>query len=171
MNKPAQGAGINGTVCVFRKPVPASEVLQQEVWLKDEEISGEQLFPFLSSKKKRAFLNADILVTGPKFGYGSSMESIVKAIISSGITAIVGENFPPGFFRNAVNLGLPVFIAPGVAGAVKDGDHIEIQNNTQKIIHISSDTSYAIQPLPDFVGKIVEMGGVERYMKEMLREQ
>lgn len=107
----------------------------------------------------------DVLVGGRNFGCGSSREHAPIAIQSCGVSAVLAPSFARIFYRNAVNIGLPVLIC-GDAGRIQEGDEIEVDAmNGVAINHTRSET-YSTDPLPPFVARIAEAGGILAYVRE-----
>jgi 3-isopropylmalate/(R)-2-methylmalate dehydratase small subunit len=109
----------------------------------------------------------DIIVAGENFGCGSSREHAPLALKGAGITAVVAKSFARIFFRNAINIGLPLFICSEVDG-IRDGDSLEIDMAGGVIHNQSRGESYKTTPLPLFLQEIVEAGGLVEYTKRMV---
>jgi len=107
----------------------------------------------------------DIVVGGNNFGCGSSREHAPLALKGAGISAVVAKSFARIFFRNAINIGLPLFICPDV-DRIKDGDPIEIDMAAGVIHNLGSGESYKTTPLPLFLREIVEAGGLVEYTRQ-----
>lgn len=105
----------------------------------------------------------DVIIAGRNFGCGSSRETAPLALKASGIDAIIARSFARIFYRNAVNLGLPVFISQVIPEAVQDGDigEIDLSNFTLKI----REKIHDLPKPPQFVMDIVRSGGVINYLK------
>ena len=106
----------------------------------------------------------DIIVAGKNFGCGSSREHSPIAIKAAGVEAILSENFARIFFRNAINIGLPIYISPDV-DKFDDGDEIETDYNAGIIKNKTKNIEIHVKPLPEFVQKIVEAGGLIGFLK------
>lgn len=102
----------------------------------------------------------DFIVAGRHFGSGSSRESAPAAIKSSGIAAVIAESFSRIFYRNAVTIGLPVMICPGISDAVTDGDALEIEMETGEIRNLTTEETLQADPIPDALLGIYEAGGL-----------
>ena len=113
--------------------------------------------------KLRSF---DILVAGRNFGCGSAREQAATAIQGLGIKAVVACSFARTFYRNAINDGLPIVECPALYPAVAEGDQIRIDLAAGKIYH--SDEEYPFPQMPDYVRKILELGGLAAYLKVQL---
>lgn len=111
----------------------------------------------------------DILIVGQNFGAGSSRQQAVDCFISLGISAIIGESFGAIFFRNAINAGMPIFTAQGIASAdVKSGDEIEVNISTGSIRNITKNVDLPrAKPISDVQRKIMEAGGLLKLAEQM----
>jgi 3-isopropylmalate/(R)-2-methylmalate dehydratase small subunit len=107
----------------------------------------------------------DIIVAGEQFGVGSSREQAVMCLKYAGIRAIVAESFGRIFYRNAINLALPVLICPHVTDSVDTGDFIEIDFDHARIINHTRNLELNAEPMPEFCKKIIDAGGLIPYLK------
>lgn len=106
----------------------------------------------------------DIIVADDNFGCGSSREYAPFALKRREIGGIIANSFARIFFRNAVNLGIPLFVAPEVATAVRDGDEAELDVVAGQLV--VNGATFTLPPLPDFAQEIMEAGGIVRYVRE-----
>jgi 3-isopropylmalate/(R)-2-methylmalate dehydratase small subunit len=118
---------------------------------------------FLSKVKQ-----GDIIVAGKNFGCGSSREHAPIAIKSSGIACVIAETFARIFYRNAINIGLPILECPEAAAAISDGDQISIDFDTGKITNISKNTQYTAAPFPGFMQELIAADGLIGYIKKQI---
>jgi 3-isopropylmalate/(R)-2-methylmalate dehydratase small subunit len=110
--------------------------------------------------------SGDIIVAENNFGCGSSREHAPIAIKATGVSAVIANSFARIFFRNSINIGLPILESPEAVKAIKNGDIIEI-NLTQGIIkNITKKEIYQSQPFPEFMQKIIKAGGLLSYIKK-----
>jgi 3-isopropylmalate/(R)-2-methylmalate dehydratase small subunit len=107
----------------------------------------------------------DIMVAGRNFGCGSSREHAPIAIKESGISLIIAESFARIFYRNAINIGLPIVECPGAAQAIEDGDEVEMDFDTGIIRNIRSGKTYSAEPFPKFIQSIITAGGLAGAVK------
>ena len=107
----------------------------------------------------------DFIVAGRNFGCGSSREHAPVAIRSAGVRAVVAESFARIFYRNAINIGLPILICPGVSDQISDGDQVEVDFQAGMVTNLSSGARLQADPLPEFVLKIAEAGSIVEYVK------
>jgi 3-isopropylmalate/(R)-2-methylmalate dehydratase small subunit len=110
-----------------------------------------------------AVKKGDLIIAGRNFGCGSSRETAPLALKASGIEAIIANSFARIFYRNAVNLGLPVFVSQGIPEAAQDGDtgEIDLNNFTLKI----GGKIHDLPKPPQFVVDIIRSGGIIDYLK------
>ena len=106
----------------------------------------------------------DIIVAGNNFGCGSSREHSPVAIKAAGISAVIAKSFARIFFRNSINIGLPLFISED-SERIDDGDEVEIDFDTGKIKDKTKNIILKVKPLPAFMQKIVEKGGLVEFLR------
>ena len=107
--------------------------------------------------------DGDVVVAGVNFGCGSSRESAPRALKASAISAVVAESYARIFYRNAVNIGLPVFIAPGVSGAVHDADEVTL--DTEAGVLVTPRGSFELQGATGLLADVLAAGGIVRYVQ------
>ncbi len=107
----------------------------------------------------------DILVAGPNFGCGSSREHAPMAIKAAGISCVIAPTFARIFYRNAINMGLPILESAEAAAAIAEGDTVEIDFDTGRIADATTGKTYQAQPFPPFLQRIMESGGLVGYVK------
>lgn len=110
----------------------------------------------------------DIIVAGENFGCGSSREHAPIALKASGVSLVIAKSFARIFFRNAINIGLPIMENPHIADETEKGDIIEADINTGVIKNATKNKTYQAAPFPDSIQKIVNTGGLINYTKEKL---
>lgn len=108
----------------------------------------------------------DIMVAGDNFGCGSSREHAPIAIKESGISCVIAKSFARIFYRNAINIGLPILECPDAASSIEDGDIVSVDFETGVIKDITKGIEFKSQPFPEFIKKIIECGGLVNYVKE-----
>ena len=107
----------------------------------------------------------DVLIGGKNFGCGSSREHAPIAIKGSGVQCIVAESYARIFFRNAVNIGLPILTCQGIS-TVEDGSELMVELTSGLIQDRTKGQDFQAQPLPDFIMKIVKAGGIIPYLQK-----
>jgi 3-isopropylmalate/(R)-2-methylmalate dehydratase small subunit len=112
----------------------------------------------------------DIIVADTNFGCGSSREVAPIAIKGSGTSAVIAKSFARIFYRNALNIGLPIFEAPEAVDGIESGDEIEIDPPTGTIRNITKGTEYKSAAFPPFMQSLIEAGGLQPYVERRLEE-
>lgn len=110
--------------------------------------------------------NGDIIVANKNFGCGSSREHAPLAIKCAGVSCVIAETFARIFYRNAINIGLPIIECPEAAKAIEAGDEVEIDFDTGMIINKTKGETFKGQAFPPFMQKIIEAGGLVNYINE-----
>jgi 3-isopropylmalate/(R)-2-methylmalate dehydratase small subunit len=102
----------------------------------------------------------DIIVAGDNFGCGSSREHAPLGILGAGVPVVVAESFARIFYRNAINVGLPVIEAPGISKEFQEGDEIVVDITTGTIENLRTGRAMVGTPLPPNMLRIIEAGGL-----------
>lgn len=119
---------------------------------------------FLSKVKE-----AKIIVAGENFGCGSSREHAPLALKAAGVGCIIAVSFARIFFRNAINIGLPILEARKVFQETKEKDILKVDTVKGKIINLTRDKVYFATPYPKFLQDLIEKGGIEKWVKERIK--
>lgn len=106
----------------------------------------------------------DIMVANKNFGCGSSREHAPIAIKAAGISCVIAETFARIFYRNAINIGLPIIECPEAARAIEAGDEVEIDFDSGVITDVTKGISYKGQAFPPFMQKIIAAEGLINYI-------
>lgn len=109
----------------------------------------------------------DIIAAGSNFGCGSSREHAPLAIKSAGISCVIAPSFARIFYRNAINIGLPILECADAVRITAD-DEVEVDLETGKITNVTKGESYTAQPFPDFLTKLIGIGGLVPYVRARL---
>lgn len=107
----------------------------------------------------------DIIVAGKNFGCGSSREHAPIAIKAAGVSCVIAPNFARIFYRNAINIGLPILECDAAAEAIAAGDEVEVDLDNGEIKNLKSDQVYQAIPFPEFMQGIMNQGGLINYIK------
>lgn len=113
----------------------------------------------------------DIVVAGGNFGCGSSREVAPLSIKASGIAAVVAPSFARIFYRNAINIGFPIFESPDAYEGIDEGDEIEIDPDSGVIHDLTKGTQFESAAFPEFVQTIMSKGGLRGYAEEVLAQR
>ena len=106
----------------------------------------------------------DIIVADKKFGCGSSREHAPIAIKASGISCVIAETFARIFYRNAINIGLPIIECKEAAAGIEDGDEVEVDFDSGIIYNRTKGTQFKGQAFPEFMQKIIQAEGLINYI-------
>jgi len=110
----------------------------------------------------------DIIVGGKNFGCGSSREHAPIAIKAAGVSCVIAGSFARIFYRNAFNMGLPIFESPEAANGIGTGDKVEVDPATGAIRNLSTGARFSAEPYPPFMMDLIKAGGLIPFL---LREQ
>ena len=110
----------------------------------------------------------DVIVAGVNFGCGSSREHAVFSIKGCGVSAVIAKSFARIFFRNSINLGLPVLESPEAVDAIEAGDELDVDLATGTIRNLTSEQVFKAKPYEPFMLEIIEAGGLVDYTKRRL---
>jgi 3-isopropylmalate/(R)-2-methylmalate dehydratase small subunit len=113
----------------------------------------------------RKVKEGDMIVAGENFGCGSSREHAPLAIKALGISCIISKTFARIFYRNSINIGLPILECVEAVDNIKEGDVLRVELGTGTIINVSTGKSFQSQPFPEFMQQIIEAGGLIEYVK------
>lgn len=118
----------------------------------------------------RDFINkvskGDIIVARKNFGCGSSREHAPMAIKAAGVSCVIAETFARIFYRNSINIGLPIIECPEASRCIEAGDEVEIDFDTGVIYDRTQDRSFKGQPFPEFMQKIIKAEGLMNYISK-----
>lgn len=108
----------------------------------------------------------DIIVADKNFGCGSSREHAPIAIKAAGVSCVIAETFARIFYRNAINIGLPIIECPEAAKDIRDGDEVEVDFDSGIIYNRTSGKQYQGQAFPEFMQKIIKAEGLINYINQ-----
>ncbi len=110
----------------------------------------------------------DIIIGGKNFGSGSSREHAPLAIKSAGVSCVIAESFARIFYRNSINIGLPILESPEAVNAINNGEEISVDLEKGEIKNLSTGKKFDSAPFPDFMRKIIDDGGLISSIKRRL---
>ncbi len=108
----------------------------------------------------------DIMIGGFNFGCGSSREHAPLAIKTAGISCVIAKTFARIFYRNAINIGLPILECEAASDAISAGDQVEIDFDTGVITNVTKGETYNAEPFPEFIQDIISGGGLMASIKK-----
>ena len=129
---------------------------------------GEELAKHCMEDIDKDFVNkvqkGDIIVANKNFGCGSSREHAPLAIKCAGVSCVIAETFARIFYRNAINIGLPIIECPEAAKAIENGHEVEVDFDSGVITDKTTGESFTGQAFPPFMQKIITAGGLVNYI-------
>jgi 3-isopropylmalate dehydratase small subunit len=112
----------------------------------------------------------DVIVAAENFGCGSSREHAPRALLGAGIRCVIAKSFARIFFRNSINIGLPL-IEADVFDRIDETDQIELQFDDGRIKNLTKEEEYQFNPLPEFMQKLLESGGLINYIEKQKKKR
>lgn len=119
----------------------------------------------IDAKFASAVKPGDILVAGRNFGCGSSREHAPLAIKTCGVGCVIAASFARIFYRNALNIALPILECPEAAAAIRNGDRVSIDFDSGTIVDETTGARFAAEPFPPFMRELIKAGGLAAYLK------
>ena len=110
----------------------------------------------------------DIIVAGTNFGCGSSREHAPMALKASGISCVIAQSFARIFYRNSLNIGLPILECADAADKTDTGDIVEVELSTGEIVNTTKGLTFRAEPIPDFMLELIDAGGLIKYTKRRI---
>ncbi|MBM4040113.1 MAG: 3-isopropylmalate dehydratase small subunit [Planctomycetes bacterium] len=111
----------------------------------------------------------DVVVAGENFGCGSSREHAPVALTGAGVACVIARSFARIFFRNAINIGLPLLECPEAADAIAAGDEVQVDLARGVIRDLTTGREFQAEPMPDFMRAIFDAGGLVEFAKRRLQ--
>jgi fatty-acyl-CoA synthase len=113
----------------------------------------------------------DLIVAGSNFGCGSSREVAPLSIKSAGVSTVIAKSFARIFFRNAINIGLPILESEEAVDGIQEGDEVEVEPATGIIRNLTRGTTFQAAPYPEFLQRIIQRGGLLSYVEDRLAQK
>lgn len=132
----------------------------------DKDQTAEHLFELAYPEIRARLKPGEILVADKNFGCGSSREQAAAAVKFSGVAAVIAASVARIFFRNSINLGLPVIVSPAAAEKIQAGDLLEIDMAAGKVHNITRHETYSSAPLDPQAVELLKAGGLVPYLKQ-----
>ena len=115
--------------------------------------------------------SGDMIMATTNFGCGSSREHAPLAIKGAGVSCIIAASFARIFFRNSINIGLPLLECAEAVANTKDGDTLEVELSSGRIVNITSGMVFTAKPYPDFMAELISAGGLIEYTRKRLTDR
>ena len=122
----------------------------------------------LDSEFKQKSQTRKVIVAGRNFGCGSSREHAPIAIKASGVELVIADSFARIFYRNAIDIGLPIIECPAAAAAIRDGDEVEADLDAGIITDVTTGERFTAAPFPPFIQQIIRCGGIANFVREKI---
>ena len=130
------------------------------------EEASEHVFEGIAPDFVRKFEPGEIIVGGSNFGCGSSRETAPDALKALGVSVVAAESFGRIFFRNAIAIGLPVLVCPGISNEVTQGDEIEIDIENARVKNLATGNEIQGEPLHEMMLTSLRKGGIMKLLSE-----
>ncbi|ADY56442.1 3-isopropylmalate dehydratase, small subunit [Syntrophobotulus glycolicus DSM 8271] len=114
----------------------------------------------------REVKTGDIIIGGKNFGCGSSREHAPLSIKAAGVKAVIANSFARIFYRNSLNIAMPILECPEAVAGIEHGDEVEVDLETGAIKNMTKGTSFQARPFPPFMQELIKAGGLVPYVKE-----
>ena len=156
---------MKGTVWKFGDDIDTDIILPGRYLIyTDEEKLSQHCMEGLDDKFNEKCKKGDFIVAGKNFGCGSSREHAPIALKGVGVAAVIAESFARIFYRNAINIGLPIIECPEAAQGIEAGDEVEVDFDSGMIYNRTKGTEFKGQPFPEFMQKIIKAEGLVNYI-------
>jgi 3-isopropylmalate/(R)-2-methylmalate dehydratase small subunit len=119
----------------------------------------------------KKMVRGDIIVAGTNFGCGSSREHAPLAIKTAGVSCVIAKSFARIFFRNSINIGLPLLESVEAVDNSNNGDTLEIDLSTGNIKNVTNGKTFSAKPYPEFMSELINAGGLVEYTKKRLAQR
>ena len=163
---------IKGQAFVFGKNVDTDQIYPGRfVELTDVEDVAKHAMEGADPNFVKEFKAGDIIVAATNFGCGSSREHAVITLKGIGVGAILADSFGRIFYRNAINLGIPVIVCPGIKEIIKKGDLVNVNILSGEVSNETTGKIIKAEPLSDYVMNILKHGGIKPMIKKQLEQQ
>lgn len=160
---------LKGTVHKYGANVDTDAIIPARYLnVSDPEELAKHCMEDIDSEFARQVRSGDIIVATTNFGSGSSREHAPLAIKSSGVGCVIAQSFARIFYRNAINIGLPILECAVLAQHCDSGDILEVELSTGEILNVSNGLAFKAKPYPDFMLELLQAGGLIEYIKEKI---
>ncbi|MCX6695679.1 MAG: 3-isopropylmalate dehydratase small subunit [Candidatus Altiarchaeota archaeon] len=157
---------VRGRVWKFASNVDTDQIIPAEYLVTgDPKELAKHAFEKVRPEFARQVKPGDIIVADDNFGCGSSREHAPRALMGCGVDCVIANSFARIFFRNSINIGLPLVECRIDA---KEGEIIEVDFKKGVVINVSSGKEFKFKPLPEFLMNLMESGGLVEYVKRQL---
>lgn len=151
---------IKGRVWCFKNNIDTDQIIGTQYLILPIEEMKKYTFEVVDRNFANEVKAGDIIVAGKNFGCGSSREQAPQVLKELGIKCIIAESFARIFFRNCINIGIPVIQIENIRELIKDGQIVEVNLEDGEMTNTFDNTIYTFNKLPDFLMEIINAGGL-----------
>ena len=163
---------INGKAWVFGDDIDTDVIIPARYLVtSDEKELGEHCMEDADADFVKKISAGDVLVGGENFGCGSSREHAPIAIKGAGMSCVIAKSFARIFFRNCINVGLPIFACPEAVDGISAGDEINADPEQGVITNRTTGKTYTVPPFSPFLQGLINAGGLVPYVKDRLTRE
>ncbi len=156
---------LKGKTWKFGNDINTDEIIPAKYLVSvDPKVLGENCMDGITPGFSKKIAAGDIIVGGKNFGCGSSREHAPLAVKGCGISCVIAESFARIFYRNSINIGLPIFECPEAAKSIEEGDEVEVDASTGLIRNLTKNKKYQAKPMPAFMQELIEAGGLMKWV-------
>ena len=160
---------ITGTAFVYGPNIDTDQIYPGRFLdLTDPEAVGQHAMEGADPEFVKQFQPGDIIVAATNFGCGSSREHAAVTLKAVGAGAVLADSFARIFYRNAINLGIPVLVCPGIHAMVSKGDRLTVDFATGRVTNETTGATIQAEPLSEYVMNILESGGIKPLIRKKL---
>ena len=157
---------VSGKAFVFGANIDTDQIYPgRYLDLTDSDLVGRHAMEGVDPEFVKTFQPGDLIVAATNFGCGSSREHAAVTLKAVGVGAVIAESFGRIFYRNAINLGVPVIVCPGIQGLVAKGDQLTVDLTTGLITNEATGVTAQAEPLSEYVMNILESGGIKALIR------
>lgn len=162
----ASGAMIEGNAHILGDHINTDAIIPATYLVSHDPVElGSHLMEGIDPDFSSRVKSGDVIVAGENFGSGSSREHAPLAIKGAGVSCVIASSFARIFFRNAVNVGLPILESPEVVEATEEGDRLQVDLAAGTVENLTAGVSFSVPHYPEFMRRIIDAGGLIDYLK------
>jgi 3-isopropylmalate/(R)-2-methylmalate dehydratase small subunit len=151
---------------VFGNDIDTDQIVPGQFLTSPVEEQSEHAFEAISPGFAKQFKEGGAIVAGSNFGCGSSRESAPEVLRHLGVSAVIAESFARIFFRNAIAIGLPVLVCPGVTEQVRQGEEVEVDLEKATVTQLAGNKVLEGVPLNEIMLESLRRGGIMKILSE-----
>ena len=161
---------LKGRCWVFRDDINTDEIIPANFLVTtDAEELGRNCMDGIRPGFSKEIAKGDMIVAGENFGCGSSREHAPISLKGAGISCVVAKSFARIFFRNAINIGLPIIACPDAVDAIAEGDALEVDLAAGRITRPDTGETFDVAPFPNFLRRIIDAGGLMAMVRDRVK--